>query len=108
MSLTYEKCKELRDNGFPQEGNDYWVSEARFSVASLHRNVPPIHRKMDVMYDYILSPTLEELIEACGETVFFDLIKCKDGWLATDHYQRGEGSSHLEAVANLWIALNKK
>lgn len=51
-------------------------------------------------------PTLEELIEACGDTVFFDLVKCKDGWVATDHYLRGDGVTPTEAVARLWLALN--
>lgn len=62
------------------------------------------------------NPTLEELIEACGEIV---LWKNKDVWCADffngegetyiDQYFSGEeGKSPTEAVAKLWLSLNKK
>lgn len=64
-------------------------------------------------------PTLSELIEACGEK-FQNLWKVanekkyisisldiKNGLIVPAKY-KGEGSTPEEAVARLWLALNKK
>lgn len=60
-------------------------------------------------------PTLEELIEACGED-FIGLRKNTDGTFASfagnEKYPEGScekhGSTPTEAVARLWLELNKK
>lgn len=64
----------------------------------------------------IYLPTLSELIGACGErftlskgfTTSDSDLDVKVMWSATDRYYRGEGSIPEIAVANLWLALNKK
>jgi hypothetical protein len=57
-------------------------------------------------------PTLSELIEACEER-FWKLTKRLNatGWVAIAKAPNGgnaNGSSPEEAVARLWLALNKK
>jgi len=55
--------------------------------------------------DRVYVPTLEELIEACGEN-FGSLDKRHDGWLASANYaQDCFAETPAEAVARLWLAL---
>jgi hypothetical protein len=57
----------------------------------------------------VYVPTLEELIEACGsgfELERLDLQTKPTAWMAKTSFGRGEGSTPLEAVARLWLALN--
>jgi len=84
--MTHELAKELKDAGFPQrEGRG------------------------------VKHPTLSELIEACGDK-FYGLHRMVNGeWLAfmydiEDSTRQVEtiGSMPEEAVAHLWLALNKK
>ncbi len=67
------------------------------------------YTKDGIEHSEIISfPSLEALIKACGDTTFFDLIKLKDKWVASDHYHKLEGSTPNEAVANLYLALYGK
>ena len=98
--MNYKLAKELKDAGFPVE---WFIFSWRY-------------------------PTLSELIEACGDE-FLELLKgyrtAKDypfvGWKAwstseaakkrdndDDGYIAGRGKTPEEAVARLWLALNKK
>jgi len=54
------------------------------------------------------TPTLAELIEACGAN-FFELTRYHGGWAAvsTNPTLEGHGRTHEEAVARLWVALQK-
>lgn len=94
MSITYELAKELKDAGFPQN----------------------ILGKVD---DWVVRmPSLFELIESCGDN--FDYLErgTQGGWYAYHENfgateeescdDSGHGSSPEEAVARLWLALNKK
>src|SRR5215211_8581478 len=98
--MEYALAKALQDAGFPQEGAGKWVGDP----ASL------IMRRADRIY----APTLEELIEACGDREL-TLSKCEDEsnhtyeWRAIATYQepRGYGSTPSEAVARLWLALQQ-
>lgn len=89
--ISYDLAKKLKDAGFPS----------------------PLTRGTDAMY----QPDLSELIEAC---VGFDQLlrnyssdKKTVNWIAR-HYSseaksiEGRGSSPEIAVAELWLALNKK
>lgn len=84
--MEYVLTKELKDAGFQTN---------------------PGNRRVPVVIDERASPTLSELIEACN-TVFLDISKLADGWGANDHYHRAIGTTPEEAVARLWLALNKK
>ena len=90
--MKYELAKELKDGGFPQN---------------------PFHHPG--MYSYetkggegrAYAPTLEELIEACGESFeMFD--RFGKGWRAVGANSTAYGATPTEAVARLWLALNKK
>lgn len=93
--MNYELAKQLKDAGFPQrqrKGTFPWK----------------LTKKEDC---YV--PTLSELIEACGDDLEeikqmkeSDLVSYK--WEAYTNGYYVVGSTPEEAVANLWIALNKK
>ena len=90
--VDYGLAKSLMDAGFPQIGKGS-------SIGSPEKLVWRIS-------DRVYVPTLEELIDACGEN-FGSLDKRHDGWLA-----RANGDQHCfagtpaEAVARLWLTLS--
>lgn len=105
--ITYELALKLKESGFPQTGNGItpqaWICNQD-------------HSKKELLAVYI--PTLSELIKACGEELE-DLRRDGHGWVAINglNWERKfdkdmtlyeSGSSPEEAVANLWLALNKK
>ena len=94
--MQYELAKKLKDEGFPM---DYELDN---------------FTEYDKKTANIWIP-LDELIEACGDK-FDALGKCKDdgvsgivdGWIAVDEdNKRTWGATKEEAVANLWLAINK-
>ncbi len=104
--MNYELAKKLKDAGFPLKEDTCFSPECTCNTSFDGRYV---------------TPTLEELIEACGDS--FDFIKrggtdalsnllLKEGistqWVAgpKDLRKIQFGSTPEEAVANLWLALN--
>lgn len=87
--MNYELARLLKDSGFPHE----WEM---FTDGELNQ-------------DNSLLPTLEELIQACGES-FGSLYQSDNGWIADKgiHQLKQDASTPSEAVAKLWLALNKK
>ncbi len=86
--MNYELAKQLKDAGFPQTGDN----------------------QNGYANDGGYEPLLSELIEACGDK-FMDLHYFSDTktWLAvSDENTTARSSTPEEAVANLWLALNKK
>ena len=104
--MTYELCKQLKDAGFPMPEHD-WDNDSGFC-----------HKYCDsIGYDFC-CPTLSELISACGDE-FGSLERTCNylgktlEWCATQTNIDGKdlyriGSTPEEAVARLWLALNKK
>jgi hypothetical protein len=102
MSIDYELGKQLREAGFRHDWNAY---------DKLCKNG----------YDFLGLPILEELIEACGEPLTVTTTPLEDAslhWLAVQDSACLEGwenfacpsehgSTPAEAVARLWLALNK-
>ena len=90
--MTYELAKQLKDSGFPlkdptcESCKEYGVS-------------------CGASY-----PTLSELIEACGE--HFDCLYNRGEDWGASHFANGRtqaiGKTPEDAVANLWLALNKE
>jgi hypothetical protein len=77
----------------------------------------PIKKHLITRYKRdIAVPTLEELIAACEEeylTIEHRNISGSRDWLATAHTlnqgnQSGVGSTPIEAVARVWLALHSK
>lgn len=110
--MTYELAKELKEAGFPQEdhhhGTDDFIGEEAGEMVAI--------------------PTLSELIEACGDGILLfkghtwiavrfngcygiydDVgIPPYSGWIDDMFDNYSEGNTPEEAVAKLWLALNKK
>ena len=106
--MNYELAKKLKEAGFPKTamgwikrfGTEDWkpansceMSEMTFSGDEEDSNTP--------------CPTLSELIEACGES-FTRLEKKLFGNLWKTNEQERWYHTSEEAVANLWLELNKK
>lgn len=106
MEINYELAKELKEAGFP-------------SPEPLEKKFLSDEFKGDIVFgteddEPVYLPTLSELIEACGEGLK-ELVRHERYWeaLAIDPvdgipigYYRG--LTPEEAVARLWLALNKK
>lgn len=120
--MTYELAKQLKDAGFPQEGKGGWIDDKE------PKELPSMPDWEGAVY----VPTLSELIEACGtvrKRKWVNEIQPLD--FAIRHYDNGniwragymwdkfaldekykelwaDGSTPEEAVAKLWLELNKK
>lgn len=110
--ITYELAKELKEKGFPQKFN---------GIESFDLNIDS--KILPEPKGELYLPTLSELIEACGD-MFGQLIKYDPDkghlFIAIGEHPRWEieteskvirtepYSTPEEAVARLWIALNKK
>jgi hypothetical protein len=93
--MNYDLAKELKEAGFPQGGNGGWTgSKEKIVWRSGH---------------LVYVPTLTELIDACGHQLFF--LCDKDDSLAVHHINgtkfQGAGTTPQEAVARLWLAIQK-
>ncbi len=114
--MNYELAKQLKDAGFPQDLDKYnGIKSGREGFDEegiLHVFDDGFWRGGDAI---VSIPTLEELIEACITNGDFHLECFHDEWQASvclnakgEWEEWHKGSSPLEAVANLWIALHEK
>jgi hypothetical protein len=98
--VDYKLAQDLRDAGFPQTGRGTQIG--------------PSDKLVWRAGDRVYIPTLSELIEACGEQFWMlEARNLEEGnWHAngyrTAKIEGAHGSSPEEAVARLWLALNKK
>jgi len=107
--MNYELAKALKDAGYPQKSAGDRINPKGYLEYSGCWD----DSNED---DYITLPTLSELIEACGEgiarlwRVDESYDKGKTKWCATgkNDFLDGLGTTPEEAVANLWLALNKQ
>lgn len=126
--MDYELAKELRDAGFPQihdYGKIVWDVTRNFSFTinssddydSTGRLPFKNNQSSGLADNFVCFPTLSELIEACGERQFILKtrgVKSKKKWVAQRWYgiekpqDEGYGKTPEEAVAQLWLELNKK
>ena len=98
--MTYEIAKKLKDAGFP------------IKTIPAYDNAGKNAKLVDAEFEF-LAPTLSKLIEACNgkltELKYDDTgFKLILRWAAFSDKERGDGNSPEEAVANLWLELNKK
>ena len=106
--MLQELAKELKSAGFPniqdvqhRQGREFLTPDGLVSVYSLGEAAPT---------DDWFLPTLSELIASCGEK-FSSLILDCGKWRCTASGYEGYDdlySTPSEAVARLWLALNKK
>ena len=111
--MDYTLAKKLKDAGFPKKEHTLDDATVSYCVRCSYMESytqAQSHKGVDG-----LCVTLSELIDACGEK-FDALGKCKDdgvsgivdGWIAVDEdNKRTWGATKEEAVANLWLAINK-
>lgn len=89
--LDYETAKKLKDAEFPQ--------------------YPSLDRETRKVIDTPYVPTLSELIKECGAG-FLSLDRSfnssPNNWIARGNNIKCQGKTLEEAVANLWLALNRK
>ncbi len=126
--MNYSLAKQLKETGFIQrhgdDGKGEWIGikEETTNPLKIRRgsswssDILKGHVEVLMVIDrdnLIYIPTLSELIEACGEG-YFILEKQGDKWRAEYPHQTlrllvGEyGSTPEEAVAKLWLEINKK
>lgn len=104
--MDYELAKQLKDAGFPQSDKE----------DALYCSPEGLDSFEDIDKQKAYIPSLEELIEACGddfEGLFRDrTMKTEDGsqWFAdrkeNGRYETYTGKTPIKAVAHLYIALN--
>jgi hypothetical protein len=103
--MTYELAKQLKEAEFPE----VFVPMGLMMVKNI------VNPDDDPKY---YAPTLSELIEACGDS-FYCVIRGRgtmEGvWIASQMTspefnlnKTSQGSTPEEAVAKLWLELNKK
>lgn len=118
--MDYKLAKQLQDAGFEvkTQNQSYYrrPGEHKVTGTGFVNIVCSGHGVNECLTpdtcDTAEVPTLEELIEACGEG-FEELVKMNVAWEAhglTDNTHSGieSGGTPEEAVANLWLALNNK
>lgn len=104
--ISHELLLALKNAGFPQEGHG--LNSDLLDMAG--------NSSVNVFRESVYDPTLSELIESCGnEFELLSLEYIKDEgfndsrfiWWANSKNHRMAGTSIEEAVANLWLSLNK-
>lgn len=99
--ITYELAKELKEAGFPQGTTS---SDTHYTFLDADGN-PCNAFGREAAY----VPTLSELIEACGDSFVRIRRHSSDHWEVWGYGVNEDfiGTTPLEAVARLWLALNK-
>lgn len=124
--ISYELAKKLKEAGFPQKEDGLKIlPEEKFLMfapsimwPALKEANPNIISREEATDLYVYCPSLEELIEACGDCLSH-MKKWNGHWWAVSHCGHKEhepdgnnleetGSTPTEAVAKLWLALNNK
>jgi hypothetical protein len=120
--MPYELAQQLKDAGFPQEagkdfGSYYALPPAnspapgwgKMGLSVLFTEERRAEYEKETPGVLAKVPMLETLIEACGKFFRLDQLVNSGTWLAFSKYDHAEeGSTPTEAVARLWLALNKK
>lgn len=94
--LSYELCKRLKDAGFPHDWEEFSNHDEELLVIDWG------------IYNNAYSPSLSELIEACGEK-FMSLSYYP--WTAVGDRERVivcTSKTPEEAVASLWLKLHQE
>lgn len=93
--ISYELAKELKDAGFP-------ITKVTWSWKTREDGTEKEHRP---------NPSLSELIEVCvigGRAIMLRNDANTVAWYVSSGLFAGNGTTPEEALARLWLALNKK
>lgn len=106
--MNYELAKQLKEAGFPQPNANNSDGLNGYKGTS-HQGKWLTIINGYWFIDGVYIPTLSELIEACGdEFAYLKRYWPSKIWEAGCDTFEQQDSSPEEAVANLWLALNKK
>lgn len=115
--MNYALAKELKDAGFPTKPLGLWITKDNSEPHLLPKNIQPGDIIATDYKDHaVYVPTLSELIEACGKDFasleFHPNDETGPRWWTASHLSSGMietmGDTPEEAVARLWLALNKQ
>lgn len=113
--IKYELVKQLKNAGFQQEGYGKLLEDPNAPYPSSPTKDGGSWKEAHDKYmdGLSYSPTLSELIEACGDK-FDGIIRFYEGWVAGCNFgyewfddTQANGSTPEEAVAKLWLELIK-
>jgi hypothetical protein len=118
--ISFAVARELKNAGFTQRNNsnsvffinDHLKIRREDALRMWYGSKSKVGMDLDLSKEVVYSPTLTELIEACGAP--FYLSGTDTGhWRAAntangDGGQTGEGETPAEAVARLWLLLEVK
>lgn len=113
--MPYELAKQLKEAGFSQELTDpssYYKTGYTNSPRLFGWSDGEDKPQQSDGRGNVKVPTLEELIEECGDKSF-NLVRHGDGWVPNAGQFNfcttpgTRGSTPTEAVARMWLALNK-
>ncbi len=118
--MDYTLAKELKDAGFPQKGgwedpkqHEYWSTYDGGASKKKPEIITSDEANFGFMEDLFYIPTLEELIEACGDEFYSVVYATDNDWRAfseTDQWNTtatAGGKTQSEAVARLWLSLKR-
>jgi hypothetical protein len=109
--MKYELAKQLKDAGFPQMCGVQWGMQ----------RVPAL-REISAIDPSLSVPSIDELMQECGEPIQIIMIKANNIYPEKNEpktfllyeakkldgsNKSGTGFSAQEAVATLWLELNK-
>lgn len=112
--MDYTLAKQLKDAGFLQNTEKAFYLNAGKNTGALVETVMYATADREfVDAKLVAAPTLSELIEACGDSFIsmdrFGITMRGVQWVCNkDKPWRSQGETAEEAVANLWLFLNKK
>jgi len=105
--LSYEICKQLKEAGFPQNKYKFHPFTCD-KCGKLHTSDWEVSDCDCWLGNRSYNPTLSELIEACGDNIWYLLGKINEMYVIIKDGQSFQGISREEAVAKLYLAINKK
>jgi hypothetical protein len=118
--ISFALARELKNAGLTQRNNSnsaYFINDhlkirREDALRMWYGDKSKVGMDLDLSKEVVYSPTLTELIEACGAPFY---LCCTDTghWRAANTAngasgQTGEGETPAEAVARLWLLLEVK
>ena len=118
--ISFALARQLKDAGLTQRTNSnsvYFINDhlkirREDALRMWYGDKSRLGLDLDLSKEVVYSPTLTELIEACGAPFY---LSCTDTghWLAANAAngeggQTSEGETAAEAVARLWLLLEVK
>jgi len=115
--MEYELCRQLKEKGFPLAPwrNDVYFRGMRTPFEAIEKATYNDGMLIDINVECVQIPTLARLIAACGNR--FSSLGVADNdpdtWMAfsKESFKGGHqgmlGKTPSEAVARLWLELNK-